>query len=832
MKKNISINIGGIIFHIEEDSYDRLNSYLTSINSYFEAFDDSKEILDDIENRIAEIFLNKLNDGKQVIIDEDIEELIQTMGTVADFEAQIEVDEADRVKEPQSTSQSASESEKESKGSTSAGETGVDKRLYRNTKGRILGGVASGIAHYFSIDPLWVRLIFLLVFFNILFPAITGAIFVVYIILWIVVPGNNELVEDKTYKKLYRNPDDRVLGGVSGGIASFFGSDPTVIRLLFVLSIFLGGAGLILYIILWIITPEAGSITEKMQMQGEPVTLSNIESNVKKSLKVKEGEENVFVKVLLFPFRLIALVIGALGKFLGPFLKFLVDAFRILVGLIIVSIGASFMFVSLILWGLLIGIAEGWSEWAHLSDFPVELFIGSFSLIGVTALFGVLFIPALAISILGIIVIAKRKVGNSYFGWTLFGIWMICLVVTSFMIPDLVNEYRSEEDVRKEEVFQVEDPDLIPTLRLNRTYAFEDYDGVDLRLRGHSDSTYKMVARFESRGSNGREARENAEAMEYPIRFRDDDIYFNEELDFKETGFKFQRADIIFYIPFGQKFRMESDLSGILVNTLHLNNYRAYQMEGNDWMFDQNGIVCLTCENSMLDQTNHRQRSRRTETLTSKSYNIEGETISYDFTDFESIRVSSLMLVNIEQGNEYKVDVKGRNADEVRLSQVGRELVVKYRDDWNIWDDELRRPIGVSLTIQAPDIKEVELNGGCDGNVSGFDNSELEISLNGASDLTVSVNAERLDVHLTGASKLRLEGESGTLDARLNGASKLEAYNMTARFAEIMASGASKAEVYAKHILEAKASGVSQIRYRGDAHVNSDSDGISTIRKD
>ena len=225
-----------------------------------------------------------------------------------------------------------------------------------------MGGVASGIAHYFSIDPLWVRLIFLLVFFNILFPAITGAIFVVYIILWIVVPGNNELVEDKTYKKLYRNPDDRVLGGVSGGIASFFGSDPTVIRLLFVLSIFLGGAGLILYIILWIITPEAGSITEKMQMQGEPVTLSNIESNVKKSLKVKEGEENVFVKVLLFPFRLIALAIGALGKFLGPFLKFLVDASRILVGLIIVSIGASFMFVSLILWGLLIGIAEGWSE--------------------------------------------------------------------------------------------------------------------------------------------------------------------------------------------------------------------------------------------------------------------------------------------------------------------------------------------------------------------------------------------------------------------------------------------------------------------------------------
>jgi phage shock protein PspC (stress-responsive transcriptional regulator) len=831
MKKNISINIGGIIFHIEEDSYDRLNSYLSSINRYFETFDDSKEILDDIENRIAEIFLGKLNDGKQVIVDEDIDELIQTMGTVADFEAQIEVDESDRTVEPESFSTTSSESEDASQEGASSNQ-GTQKRLYRDTNGRILGGVASGIAHYFSIDPLWVRLIFLLIFFNILFPAVTGAVFLAYIVLWIVVPGNDQLVEDKSYKKLYRNPDDRVLGGVSGGIASFFGSDPTVIRLLFVLSIFLGGAGLILYIILWIITPEAGSITEKMQMQGEPVTLSNIESNVKNSLKVKEGEESVFVKILLFPFRLIALIFGSLGKVLGPFLKFLVDAFRILVGLLIIFIGASFMFSALIVWGVLIGIAEGWSEWVHLSDFPVELFIGNFNFIGVTALFGVLFIPALAISILGIIVIVRRKIGNSYFGWTLFGIWMVCLVIASFMIPDFINDYRTDEDVRKEEVLQVSDTTEIPTLRLNRTYAFKDYDGVDLRLRGHSDSTYKVVTRFESRGSNSREARENAEALAYPIDFRNGDIFFDEELDFSDVGFKFQRADVIFYIPFGQKFRMESDLAEILVNTLHLNNYRAYQMEGNDWMFDKSGIVCLTCENYDEDGTRYRERSEKREISEERSYNIDSKSINYDFTDFRSIRASSLMLVNIEQGEEYKVEVKGRNADEVRISQVGKELVVRYRDDWDIWDNDGRRSIEISLNIQAPDIDEIELNGGCDGKLIGFNNRELEISLNGASDLTATIDTERLDIHLTGASKLTLEGEARNMDARLNGASMLEAYNMTTQFAEINSNGASKAEIYATELLEAEASGVSQIRYRGDAQVNSNSDGISTIRRD
>ena len=56
MKKTVSINIGGIIFHIEEDGYDKLKNYLDSVNKYFSTFEDSGEIIADIESRIAEIF--------------------------------------------------------------------------------------------------------------------------------------------------------------------------------------------------------------------------------------------------------------------------------------------------------------------------------------------------------------------------------------------------------------------------------------------------------------------------------------------------------------------------------------------------------------------------------------------------------------------------------------------------------------------------------------------------------------------------------------------------------------------------------------------------------
>src|SRR5689334_4937124 len=87
MKKNISINISGIIFHIEEDGYESLRKYLDSINKYFSSFEDSSEIMADIESRIAEIFLSKLNEGKQVITADDVHTLITTMGSVSDFKA-------------------------------------------------------------------------------------------------------------------------------------------------------------------------------------------------------------------------------------------------------------------------------------------------------------------------------------------------------------------------------------------------------------------------------------------------------------------------------------------------------------------------------------------------------------------------------------------------------------------------------------------------------------------------------------------------------------------------------------------------------------------------
>src|SRR5690349_22240973 len=146
MKKNISINISGIIFHIEEDGYETLRKYLDSITKYFSSFEDSSEIMADIESRIAEIFLSKLNEGKQVITAEDVNALITTMGSVSDFKAAEEQEFSQAEGAPKSKSEPSGEA---SSADTSSSEDQnktytPPKQLMRDQQRTIIGGVCAG----------------------------------------------------------------------------------------------------------------------------------------------------------------------------------------------------------------------------------------------------------------------------------------------------------------------------------------------------------------------------------------------------------------------------------------------------------------------------------------------------------------------------------------------------------------------------------------------------------------------------------------------------------------------------------------------------------------
>ena len=272
MNKTISINIGNTNFNINEDAYELLRGYLDSIKKYFHKMDPDHEIVNDIENRIAENFLTKLGKNKSSIDISDVKNLIKIMGTLEDFKEAYNVNEIDDKDQ----------------------ETNDDKRLYRNTSDQIVAGVASGIANYFSIDPIFLRISFVLA------TIFGGFGLLIYIICWIAIPGKGE----KSFgKKFYRDPDNKIVAGVSSGIGKYFNVDVSFIRIFFILSLFIGGFGIITYFIILISSKEANTVSEKMNMQGSKITLENIEKFINKKLNNKE--ESTFVKVILFPFRII-----------------------------------------------------------------------------------------------------------------------------------------------------------------------------------------------------------------------------------------------------------------------------------------------------------------------------------------------------------------------------------------------------------------------------------------------------------------------------------------------------------------------------------------------
>src|SRR5690606_34167516 len=145
MNKTVTVNIGGMVFHIEELAYDKLKNYLQTIRSHFSVSDGRDEIIEDIESRIAEILLQILGKSRQVVTSEDVDQVMSVMGKPEDFAG---ADDA-----AGSTSQTT--------GDATVTEATIKRRLYRDPDERVIAGVCSGMGHYFGIDAVWLRILFI-----------------------------------------------------------------------------------------------------------------------------------------------------------------------------------------------------------------------------------------------------------------------------------------------------------------------------------------------------------------------------------------------------------------------------------------------------------------------------------------------------------------------------------------------------------------------------------------------------------------------------------------------------------------------------------------------
>jgi phage shock protein PspC (stress-responsive transcriptional regulator) len=808
MKKNISINISGIIFHIEEDGYDQLKAYLESINRYFSTFDDSLEIIADIETRIAELFLAKLKEGQQVIGLGDVEELIATMGSIKDFQAAEEETSYTSPKEEEPEDEKAEE-----------GEPLFSKKLYRDNNRKLLAGVLSGLAYYFNIDPLWMRLLYVLLFFGVsILPSIAGFLFIGYIVMWIVVPASDELKEEKKIKKMYRDPDGKVLGGVSSGIAAYFGVDVVIIRLLFFASIFIAGTGLILYIILWIILPEAKTLTDKMEMQGQPVTLSNIESNIKKSLKVEGGEENILVKILLFPFRLIAALFEFLSRALGPFMSFLVEAVRVVFGVILAILGIGGVLAVLIAAGVVIGLFAG-GDMVVMYPIPFEIIKNDLTLLPGIALSMALIIPFFFLSILGFMVLMKKKVLNAKAGWSVLAIWLISIVVLSFTIPPYINNFR--ESGRHTAVTRYSLYDKIAVLELN-DIGNDEFDLVSLRLRSHEDTVMKLEQEFFATGKTRQDAVENAQKIQYGLVVRDSVLRFDSNLDFTDGAtFRKQELEMTLYLPQGQRFMIDEDMKYLIGSFMYREGYSNRDMEGNIWTFDSEGLKCATCPEEV-------EESEASDV--DEAWEIIGYQRDYDIEDFSRIQVKNAFTVYLKQGDTYEVIINGRKSDvdEVVIDKTDDELSVDYKG--GITKPNSHRD-KVKVYLTCPSLDNIDLRSAAKVYSKGFEEDFLDIQLAGAAFADLNLDVKSINAVLDGASKLELTGNGDRLEIKVMGASTLNAFDYDVNEVDVETHSASTARVYARDQLNIRTHGASNVVYKGNANVEIEKSGTSSARK-
>lgn len=244
MNKTININLGGILFHVDEDAYLKLQTYLGSIKQSIKDPQGRDEIIHDIEARIAELFQEKIQGERKVVNLKQVEEIIAVMGQPEDYVVDDELFEDEPTKK--------------------SPETVPTKKLFRDTDNAYIAGVSSGLGHYFGVDPIWLRLLWVIITF-----ASGGTFILAYVAFWVFVPEAKTTADklymrgepvnisniEKKVKEGFESVADKVKGvdyekygnQAKSGASTLFDSIGSVI--MFCLNIFVKFIGIILILI-------------------------------------------------------------------------------------------------------------------------------------------------------------------------------------------------------------------------------------------------------------------------------------------------------------------------------------------------------------------------------------------------------------------------------------------------------------------------------------------------------------------------------------------------------------------------------------------------------
>ncbi|TGE28079.1 GIN domain-containing protein [Hymenobacter metallicola] len=874
MKKNISINLQGLIFHIEEDGYDVLSRYLAEVRAHFSGYRGHEEIVADIEGRIAELFAARTSSTKQVITLEDVQEMVGKMGRVSDFQSADDAEEEEEALAggPEVYTNYAKAGNAAAAAAASADTDTEPKRLYRDMANRKIAGVAAGIARYFAVNPLWIRLAFLglLIFPPIAFDDhhndfggnVAGFSLIAYIILWIALPKKYDATssdEDPTFKKLYRDTDNGKVGGVSAGLSAYFKVDVVLIRVLFVAFVFAGGFAIPLYIVLWILLPEAKTVSDRMRMRGDTLTLSSLDSNLRNNSFDADADaagNNRPVGTFLENF----------FRNVRPLLNFIGSALRIFIGVMMTVIGFGILLALIIALLIGVGLIPETQNFV-LGDVPAYVLLNGIPGWAILAFFLVTAIPPLAMMLAGLGLLLRRSILSRTANLTMFGLWLLGLVGSSIAFARISHDFQEEGQAVQNQSFPA--LSAAPSIYLDARKLDRPSDqwvSVDLAA-ADSGAVLQVDKTFSANGATEEEARQTAvSSVAYVVRQSNDtSLVFDDHFSFR-SGAKFRGQDLhlLVHLPRNKTFRLGEQFAYMLDDENFVNDQRPKDPQKHSYRLRGNQLECIDCSGDDLQDTfgsfddedqndseNEDMESDSTDTTLNvdtgdESYRIRVNTDddedgnpsidididekgfssdpsrygssrrSFNLQNFRTIQASGAYRVFVRQGSEFKIEAAGdeRDLNNLRVDTDGDELVIRNRTSSSFFRN-LRNNRPVLIRVQMPTLSDLSLTGACQANVAGFRDETLRVQQSGASHATLNVNVPRLDLDMSGACKTNLVGTANDLNVEGSGACQVQGLRMTTQTADVDMSGMSKARLKVADRLRAELSGASRVEYAG-----------------
>ena len=488
--------------------------------------------------------------------------------------------------------------------------------MYRDKADKILGGVCAGIANYMNVDPAIVRLLFAIITFGGF-----GFGILIYILLWIVLPARD--MEGYVGKRLFRNPEDRIIGGVAGGLAAYFSKETWLIRLIFaapliiniILSVLNGifnafhgpdfpnlfvgsftGTFVLAYIILWIVLPEARSPFEKMEMRGEKVDVNRIRQNVQEGMsdfksraqalgeEVKTSAQNLGQRASEFANtrgRTFAAEVGQTARPVASGCGHAIGVIFKAFFLFVVGVLAFFLFVMVIVF-----TAGGMAR--PVNDFLLNGFWQNATLWGVLIFF--LAVPLIAIITWIVRRLMKVRSQNRYLGWTFGGLWTLGWICLAMFIALMGRDWRYYNNVSED--VQLAQPSLQrmvvrvdePEIRFSGNFSWMDADdrgwdltddslkmsNIKLRIEKSEDSDYHVAIWRYSAGKNRAEAMQRAQKIRYSVSSMDSALVLGSGISIsKEQKFRGQKIIVEISVPVGRQIRFDETIEKLNENPHH-----------------------------------------------------------------------------------------------------------------------------------------------------------------------------------------------------------------------------------------------------------------------